>query len=260
MAIHPTAIISPQAELASDVEVGPFAIIMGKTRIGSGSKIMGHAVVGSDFGITVIGKNNTIFSGAAVGGPPQDLKYRNEPTKLTIGDNNAFREFSTVNIGTASGGGETVIGSSCLFMAYVHVAHDCKLGDDIVVGNTTNFAGHVTVGDHVRIGGACNFNQFIHLGRYSYIAGDSTANKDILPFSIAQGNYAVARAHNKVGLERAGFSKSEVENIHRAIRLIVMGDRTIEEALEAIKKECENSDHIMHLVQFVRSSSRGIAR
>lgn len=258
--IHPSAIISKQAEIDSDVEIGPYAVVMGKTRIAKGCKILSHAVLGSEHGVMSVGENNIFYSGAMIGGPPQDLKYKNEPTKLSIGKGNTFREFSTVNIGTPTGGGETRIGDGGLFMAYVHVAHDCHLGDDVVVANTTNFAGHVTVDSHVRIGGACNFNQFVRLGKYSYIAGDSTVNKDVLPFAIAQGNYAVVRAPNKVGLERAGFSKQDIENIHRAIRLLVMGDRTVEEAIKAIEGECGNSDHILHFLEFVKTSSRGIAR
>jgi UDP-N-acetylglucosamine acyltransferase len=145
-------------------------------------------------------------------------------------------------------------------MAYVHVAHDCHLGHHIVIANTTNLAGHVTIDDHVRIGGVCSFNQFVRVGRYAYIAGESAVNKDILPFSIAQGSYASARATNKIGLERAGFSANDVENIHRAIRSILMGNRTIDEALEMIQCECTASDHIRYFVDFVKSSERGIAR
>ncbi len=195
-----------------------------------------------------------------MGGAPQDLKYNEEPTSLIVGGNNIFRECVTVNIGTESGGGVTRIGNNNLLMAYVHVAHDCELGNHIVVANTTNFAGHVKVEDHVRIGGVCSFNQFITIGRYSYIAGDSAVNKDILPFTIAQGKYAVSRATNKIGLERAGFSKSEIENIHRAVRFVLMGERTKEEFLEKILEDCEPSDSISHLLQFIRNSTRGIAK
>ncbi|MCB0411695.1 MAG: acyl-ACP--UDP-N-acetylglucosamine O-acyltransferase [Bdellovibrionales bacterium] len=260
MAIHPTALVSKEAEVAQDVSIEAYAIVKGKTSIGSGSRIDAHAIVGNDTGLVKIGKNNHIYSGAVIGGPPQDLKYKGEPTQLEIGDNNMFREFCTVNTGTVGGGGVTRIGSNCMMMAYVHIAHDCHFGDGIVIANTTNFAGHVTVEDHVRIGGVCSFNQFITLGRYAYIAGDSTVNKDILPYSIAQGKYAVVRATNKIGLERAGFSKEEVENINRAIRFVIMGSRTIEEALKEIEEGCKPSDSLQHLVQFIQKSERGVAR
>ncbi len=260
MSIHSTAIISKQAEIEEGVEIGPYAVIQGRVQIKKGTRIGPHCVVGSEHGVVSIGENNILHAGAAVGGAPQDLKYNNEPTRLEVGDANVFREFVTVNIGTTTGGGVTRVGSRNLFMAYVHIAHDCELGNNIVIANTTNFAGHVKVEDHVRIGGVCSFNQFVVLGTYSYIAGDAAVNKDVLPYSIAQGKYAVVRATNKIGLERAGFTKPEVESIHRAIRFLVMGGRTIEEAIKMIEEECEPSKHIDHLVQFVKNSSRGIAR
>lgn len=260
MAIHPTAIISRQAEIDSSVEVGPFTVIKGKVQVGAGSKVESHVVVGNDYGVVVMGKNNHILSGAMVGGPPQDLTYKGEPTRLEMGDGNTVREFVTINNGTAKGGGLTKIGNDCLLMAYVHIAHDCQIGNNVVIANTTNFAGHVIVEDHVRIGGVCSFNQFITIGRHAYIAGESVVNKDILPFSIAQGSYAISRATNKIGLERAGYSKDEVENIHRALRALLMGNRTVEEALELIKNECAPSPNIEHIVGFVRKSERGIAR
>lgn len=260
MAIHPTAIISPGCEIAKDVHVGPFTVIQGRVKIDSGTRIESHVVIGNDHGIVTIGKNNHILAGAMVGGPPQDLTYKSEDTRLEVGDNNTIREFVTINTGTVKGGGLTKIANHCLLMAYVHIAHDCQIGDHVVIANTSNFAGHVIVEDHVRIGGVCSFNQFITIGRYSYIAGESVVNKDILPFSIAQGSYAVSRATNKIGMERAGFSKEEVENVHRAVRSLIMGGRTIEEALQLIETECESSPNIEHIVKFVRGSERGIAR
>lgn len=260
MAIHPTAIVSKNAEVASDAEVGPYCIVQGKTIIGPGCKLEPHSVVGNEFGVVTLGKNNRVHTGAVVGGPPQDLKYAGEPTRLEVGDNNVFREFVTVNTGTVGGGGLTKIGSNNLFMAYVHVAHDCMMGNSIVIANTTNFAGHVTVEDHVRIGGVCSFNQFITIGKYSYIAGDSAVNKDVIPFAMAQGKYAVARATNKIGMERAGYSKEDIESVNRAIRFLIMGNRTIDEALAEIDKNCNKSESIQHLVQFVKNSERGLAK
>ncbi len=260
MSVHHTAIISPETEMDADVSVGPYAVIRGRVKIGAGSKIEAHAIIGNDFGRVILGKGNLISSGAIIGGPPQDLKYNGEPTELVVGDNNVFREFVTVNTGTLGGGGCTVIGDHNLLMAYVHVAHDCVFGSHIVIANTTNFAGHVMVQDWVRIGGVCSFNQFITIGKYSYIAGDSAVNKDVLPFSIAQGKYAVVRATNKIGLDRAGFSKEEIENIHRAIRLLIMGTRTIEESLQEIKEQCSMTQDIEYLTEFVRKSERGIAK
>jgi UDP-N-acetylglucosamine acyltransferase len=259
MNIHPTSVISEQAEIGRDVVIGPFCHIQGRVKIGDGSRLESHVVVGSEFGDVTIGRNNHLFSGCVVGGPPQDLKYKGECTKLIMGDNNYIRECATLNIGTPGGGGETRVGNNCLIMSYVHIAHDCHLGDHVVIANSTQFAGHVTVEDHVRIGGVCAFNQFIRIGQYAYIAGASTANKDILPFTISQGNYAVMRATNKIGLERAGFAREDIENIHRAVRLVVKGSDTIEEALRLIEAECRPSPTLNQFVAFMKKSERGLA-
>ncbi|MEO0337184.1 MAG: acyl-ACP--UDP-N-acetylglucosamine O-acyltransferase, partial [Pseudomonadota bacterium] len=222
-------------------------------------EVHAHAIIGSEYGRVEAGEANIFHSGSAVGGSPQDLKYANEETILRLGDKNTFREFTTVNIGTPSGGGETTIGSHCLFMAYVHVAHDCHIGDQVIIANSSNLAGHVTIEDGVGVGGVCQFNQFVRLGKYSYIAGDSAVNKDVIPYSIAQGKYAVIRATNKIKLERMGFEKPEIDNIHKAIRLLTKGNRSIDEALSAISAECVDSQNIQHLTQFVTNSERGIA-
>ncbi|MGE4132499.1 MAG: acyl-ACP--UDP-N-acetylglucosamine O-acyltransferase [Bdellovibrionales bacterium] len=258
--IHPTAILDKRAELDSGVKIGPFSVIRGKVWIGKGTQVDSHVVVGSEHGEVRIGENNHLLPGAMVGGPPQDLKFKGETTRLEIGDRNTIREFVTVNVGTVTGGGVTRIGSDNLLMAYVHIAHDCQIGNHIAIANTTNFAGHVTVEDYVRIGGVCSFNQFITVGKYSFIAGDSAVNKDIMPFTIAQGKYAISRAPNEVGLERAGFSKEDIGSIWKAIRIITKGGHTIEESLQEIAKECGSSEHIQYLVQFIKNSKRGIAR
>lgn len=258
--VHPTAILDKQVELSEGVTIGPYAVLKGKVFVGPGTRIESHTVIGSDHGVVRLGANNHILPGAMVGGPPQDLKFKGEETALEIGDNNVIREFVTVNVGTVTGHGLTKIGSNNLLMAYVHVAHDCKIGNNIAIANTTNFAGHVTVEDNVRIGGVCSFNQFITIGKYSFIAGDSAVNKDVMPFTIAQGKYAVSRAPNSVGLERAGFSKEEVDNIWKAIRIVTKGNRTIEESLQDIQNECQPSENIKYLINFIQKSERGIAR
>lgn len=258
--VHPTAVIGPQVELDSGVQVGPYSVLKGKVFVGRGTKIDSHVVIGSDNGLVLIGRDNQILPGAMVGGPPQDLKYKGEETRLEIGDGNIIREFVTINVGTVTGGGITRLGDKNLLMSYVHVAHDCQLGNNIAIANTTNFAGHVTVEDHVRIGGVCSFNQFITIGKYSFIAGDSAVNKDVMPFTIAQGKYAVSRAPNSIGLERAGFSKDEIDNIYKAVRIVTKGNRTIEESLEDIKNDCQPSENIQYLTDFIRRSERGIAR
>ncbi len=258
--IHPTAVVDKRVEVSDGVKIGPYSVVKGKVIIGQGTVIDSHVVLGSDHGVVTVGKNNHFLPGAMVGGPPQDLKFKGEETRLEIGDNNIFREFVTINVGTSHGGGVTRIANHNLFMAYVHVAHDCQMGSHIAIANTTNFAGHVTVQDHVRVGGVCSFNQFITIGKHSFIAGDSAVNKDIMPFTIAQGKYAVSRAPNSIGLERAGFSKEEVDNVYKAIRIVTKGGHTIEESLEEIQKECTPSENIKYLMDFIRKSERGIAR
>lgn len=258
--IHSTAIISEGAELHPSVEVGAFSVILGKVKIDEGTKISNNVTVGFDNGTTVLGKNNQLLPYSAVGGPPQDSSYKGEPVRLEVGDRNIFREFVTVNMGTAKQEGVTKMGSDNMLMSYSHIAHDCILGDRVVIANATQFAGHVTVENDVKVGGGCLINQFVTLGEHAYIAGDAAVNKDVLPFTIAQGKYAVCRATNKIGMERAGFSKDLVESIHKAIRLVVMGDRTTEEAVAKIKEECPPSAQMEHLVQFIMKSNRGIAR
>ena len=259
MKVHPSSVLSPNVVLEDDVEIGPYCNIQGHVKIGKGTFIEGHVTIGYRHGIVEIGKNNHISPGAVIGGPPQDISYKGEPTKLIIGDNNIIREFTTFNLATSKGDGITSIGSNCYFMAYSHVGHDCKIGNNVIVANNSHFGGHCEVEDNVVIGWVCAFNQFSKVGRNSFVAGSSIVNKDILPFSRAQGNYAVVRATNKVGLLRRGFSKEEVANVHKAIRIIIMGSGTVDEALARIQSECTQSENIQALVHFVKSSKRGIA-
>lgn len=257
--IHPTSVLSGEVDIDSDVEIGPYCNIQGKVRIKSGTFIEGHATIGSRYGFVEIGKNNQISPGAVIGGPPQDISYKSELTSLIIGDNNVIREFTSLNLATSKGDGKTEIGSNCYFMAYSHVGHDCKIGNNVIVANNSHFGGHCEVEDNVFVGGVCAFNQFSKIGRYAYIAGSSIVNKDIPPFSRAGGNWAVAKATNKIGLLRKGFPKDEINNIHKALRILIMGTGTIDELLARISSECKTSQNIDHLMHFVKSSKRGIA-
>ncbi len=262
--IHSTAFIDKDVKIGAGTFVGPGAVILGDTEIGEGCYIHNHATVGSSECRTVLGQRNVVFPGAVVGGIPQDLRYNGEKTELIVGDDNCFRECVTVNTGTKDFGGVTKIGNKNLFMAYCHIAHDCMLGDHIVIANSSNFAGHVTVEDHVKVGGVCNFNQFIKLGEYSYIAGESSVNKDIVPYTIARNgeSYAVSTVTNKIGLERAGVKKEDIENIHRALRVILKSGETVEKCIEMVKESNEGklSKYLAHLISFIEGSERGIAR
>lgn len=260
MGIHPSSIIQGDVEIADDVEIGPYCLIQGRVRIGRGTFIEGHVTLGSRFGVLEIGENNHFSPGAVIGGPPQDITYDSEPTKLIIGNHNKFREFSTANIATSKASKETVIGDHNYLMAYTHIGHDCKIGNHVIIANDTHIAGHSEIEDNVTIGGVCAFNQYTKVGKNSFVAGSSIVNKDILPFSRAQGNYAVCRATNKIGLLRNGFSADEVENVHRALRIILMGSDTIEEGIQRIQSECTDGPHLQYLINFIRSSKRGIAK
>ncbi len=258
--IHPTTIIKGDLEAAEGVEIGPYCLIQGKVKIGKGTFIEGHVTLGSRYGVLEIGENNHVAPGAVIGGPPQDVTYKSETTSLIIGNNNVIREFATLNIATSKGDKKTEVGNNNYLMAYTHVGHDCKIWNNVIIANDTHLGGHTIIEDNVVIGGVCAFNQFTRVGRGAFIAGSSVVNKDIIPFCKAQGNYAYARATNKIGMARKGISKEEIQNIHKAIRIITMSTDTIDKCLERITSECQMSPQLDYFIQFVRSSKRGIAR
>lgn len=257
--IHPTSVISGDAEIGPDVEIGPYCLIQGKIKIGKGTFIEGHATVGCRTSVIELGENNHICPGAVIGGPPQDISYKGEPTRLVIGNNNTFREFSTVNIATPKGGGVTRVGNNCYIMSYSHIGHDGQVGDNVIIANDTQIAGHVTLEDNVVVSAMCGLSQFTRVGKGAFIAGNSSVNKDILPFSRAEGNWALVRATNKIGLSRRGNPREEVNNIHKAIRIIIMGSDTVEQGIARIRAECMPSDNIEYFINFIKTSKRGIA-
>lgn len=262
MSIHPSSVIAKEAEIGKDVVIGPFCVVKGRSKIGDGSVLESHVILGNDWGSVEIGKNNRLCSGSAVGGPPQDLSYKGDPTRLVIGDHNIIREFATLNCGTVKGGAVTRVGSHCMIMSYAHVAHDCEIGDHVVIANSSQLAGHVVFEDHVKVGGICAFNQFVRVGRHAFIAGDSAVNKDVLPFTIAQGKYAVMRAPNSIGLERAGYAKEEVDSVNRAVRILTKGGGTVDEALKRIETECKLTPLVQYFIDSIKKSvagTRGLA-
>lgn len=259
--IHPLATIDSRAEIAADAEIGPYCVIEGEVSIGAGTIVESHARIGSRFGRVVIGERNRIQAGAALGGPPQDLGYESGGyTELAIGDDNRIGEYVSVSLGTEKGGGVTRIGNRNFIMAYVHIGHDCVLGDHVVITNATQLAGHVTVESHALLSGLGGATQFVRFGSYSFLVAGSFANKDIPPFTIAEGHWATPRACNRVGLKRAGFDAAERRNIERAVRLLLDRSLTVAEAAAQIEAECTPSAQIEHLLRFVRTSARGIAR
>ncbi len=260
MKIHPSSIIDGDVKIAEGVEIGPYCVIQGNVTIGKGTWVEGHVTLGSRYGVLEIGENNHFCPGSVIGGAPQDVTYKAEPTRLCIGNNNTFREFSTANIATTKADRETTIGDNNYLMSYTHVGHDSKIGNNVVIANNTHLGGHTVIEDNVVIGGVCAFNQFVRVGKGAFIAGSSVVIKDVLPFTRARGNYAICVATNKIGLVRKGVARDEVENIHRAIRILLMGSDTMDEGIERVHRECVASTNIEYLLKFIRSSKRGIAR
>ncbi len=260
--IHPTAIIDPSAELADDVEVMPYAIIEEQVRIGAGSVIGPHCVIGKG---TVMGAQNRTYSGAQVGVAPQDLKHlTDEIGKTVIGDNNIFRESVTVSSSTVYSPEDTEkvtrIGDNCLFMACSHVAHDCLVGSRVIMANSAGLAGHVEVQDGAIMGGLSGVHQFCRIGAMAFIGGMSRINMDALPYMIMEGHPARCYGPNVVGLTRNGFSKDAVGRIRRIYKLLYRSGLNTSQALKEIEKTVEPCDEKDVLINFVKSSNRGILR
>ena len=257
MNVHSTAVVHPEAKLHPSVEVGPYVVIGPRVKIGAGTRVGPHAVIEGD---TTIGERNRIFQFASVGAQPQDLKYAGEDTKLVIGDENQIREFTTLHIGTAGGGGVTRIGSRNLLMAYAHVAHDCVVGDGCVLANAATLAGHVDVGDHVTLGGLSAVHQFTRIGKHAFLAGGAMVVMDIPPFCSAQGDRAELAGLNTVGLTRHGFSAEQVARIKDAYKVLFRSKLGLNEAVSRLQAEYGGQSEIDHLLEFVTSSKRGITR
>lgn len=257
MAIHSTAIVAPGAELDSSVEVGPYTVIGPHVRMAASVWVGPHAVIE---GHTTIGAGSRIFQFASVGAPPQDLKYAGEPTRLELGERNQVREFATLHIGTAGGGGVTSIGNKNLFMAYSHVAHDCHVGSNCILGNCATLAGHVTLEDYVILSGLTAVHQFTRLGRHSYVSGGSMVGMDIPPYCMAQGDRAELNGLNTVGLTRSGFTEDQIARIKSAYRILFRSKLGLREALAKVKAEHPGHLEIEHFVAFIEGSERGIAR
>jgi UDP-N-acetylglucosamine acyltransferase len=258
--IHPTAIVSEQAQISPDTEIGPYAVIDGEVIIGAHTIIDSHVRIGSRFGTVVIGERNYIQSGAMLGGPPQDWSYDDAQTRLEIGDHNRIGESASLNLGSNKGSGVTRVGSNTFIMAYAHVGHDCRIENEVVLTNLVQLAGHVTIERGAVVGGVVAVSQYTRLGEYSFVAAGALVNKDILPYTIAEGQWAVPKATNKVGLKRAGQGDDETREIDKAIRIILRQGLTIDEALVKIRAECDTNARIEHLVDFINTSDRGIAR
>jgi UDP-N-acetylglucosamine acyltransferase len=254
-AVDPTARVAPGAVLGPGVQVGPFCVVGPHVRLGRDTRLHSHVVVD---GHTVIGEANQVFPFASIGLAPQDLKYRGEPSRLEIGDRNIFREFVTVHRGTEGGGGVTRIGSDNLFMAECHVAHDCRVGDHTIFGNAATLAGHVEVQSWANVSAFSGVHQFCRVGQHAFVGGFTVATKDVLPYSKTVGNRARLFGINSVGLARRGFSPAVVRDIRRAFRALTHRRLNVSQALEHLEREGPSGPEVQVLLDFIRSSARGV--
>ncbi len=260
MNIHPTAVIDPGAELDSSVGVGPYVIIGKGVQIGPDTEIETHTVIS---GPTVIGAGNRVGSFANIGAAPQDLSYRGEETTLTIGDHNLIREYVSIHRGSVKGGGVTMIGDHNMLMAYTHIAHDCRIGNHVIMANAATLSGHVMVEDRANLGGFVGVHQFTRIGRFSYIGGMSGLTKDVPPFTIVAGTRNRMRVSgiNRIGLKRNGFSVEDIKKLHGAFKIIFLEENLLlQEALDKTLAEFPDCSPVKELVDFIRKSERGIIR
>lgn len=255
--IHPSAIVDPSAQLHESVTVGPFSVIGPNVTIAEGTTVSSHVVIN---GHTSIGKNNQFYQFASIGEANQDKKYVGEPTQTIIGDNNIFRECCTVHRGTTQDDGITKIGSDNLVMCYTHIAHDCQIGDKVILANNCTLAGHVHVGDWVILGGFAMVHQFVHIGAHAFSAINSVILKDIPPYVMVEGRPAAPRTINSEGLKRRGFSSDGIMSIKRAFKSLYRKQLTLEQALVEINAESENNTELDIITEFIDQSTRGIIR
>jgi len=253
--IHPTAIISPEVEIGDNVEIGPYAIIEGKIKIGDNCKIFPFAHIQ---GYTEIGENTKIFTGAIIGSIPQDLKYKGDITYLKIGKNNTIREYVTINPGT-SAGEETIIGDNNLIMAYAHIAHNCKVGNNVIIANSGTLGGHVEIDDYAIIGGLVGIHQFCRIGKHSIIGGCSKVVMDIIPYIMADGHPARPYGLNIIGLKRRNFSEEKIKILNEAYKIIFKSGLNTSQALKKLE-EMNDCEEVKDIIEFIKSSKRGIAK
>ena len=258
--MHPTAIVSASARIAASATIGPYCVIEGEVVIGEDTVVESHARIGSAYGRVTIGAQNLIQCGAVLGGPAQDYSYNQGSTELVIGDGNRIGEYVSISLGTLKGGGVTKVGNRCFIMAFAHLGHDCQVADHVVITNGTQLAGHIQIEHHALLSGLVGVTQFVRIGAYSFLVAGAFANKDILPYTIAEGHWASPKAVNRVGLKRAGFGPEQRRNIENAVRIALDRSATIEEIANRIRAECEQDDAIRHLVAFIEGSERGVAR
>jgi UDP-N-acetylglucosamine acyltransferase len=255
--IHSTAIIDPTAKIADNVKIGAYSIVEEDVSIGKGTEIKAHVTIGKH---TDIGENNRIFQFSSIGEEPQDKKYSQEATRTLIGDNNTIREYVTINRGTIDDQGLTKIGNDNWIMAYVHIAHDCQIGNQVTIANASTLAGHVHIDDFVILGGFTKLHQFCRIGAHAFTAMDTSFQKDLPPYVMAQGSPAVARTINAIGLKRRGFSQASIKAIKKAFNLLYKSDLRLEQAVKEMESIAVDQPTVQLMVDFINNSSRSIVR
>lgn len=255
--IHPSAVVSPHAELASGVKIGPYCTIGDHVTIDRDTVIVSHVSIE---GHTRIGARNRIYPFASIGSPPQDIGYRGEDTRLTIGDDNIIREYTTINRATTKQDWETVIGNENYIMAYAHIAHDCFLGNRIIMSNVATLGGHITIGDHAILGGLVAVHQFVRIGAYAFLGGKSGIDRDVPPFMITAGERARLYGINRTGLHRLGFSQEAIDGLKKAYKIIWRDNKRFSEGIRQVRKEMESFPELEMLLNFLNGSKRGILR
>jgi UDP-N-acetylglucosamine acyltransferase len=255
--IHPTAIVDPKAAIEEGAVIGAFCIIGEGVHIKKGTKLISNVLIEGD---TTIGENCTIFPFTSIGLPPQDLKYKGEKTGLTIGNNNIIREYITIHRASVGGDGITTIGDNNFFMAYVHIAHDCKIGSNVIMANAATLGGHVVVEDYSVVGGLTAIHQFTRIGSYAMVGGFSGVGQDIPPYMIASGARAKLFGPNTIGLKRHGFSDAVINDLKKAYKVLFREKRTLKDAIKKIQEDLPYTDEIKHLIEFIQKNKRGICR
>jgi UDP-N-acetylglucosamine acyltransferase len=255
--IHSTAIVSPKAEIDEETFIGPFCIIQDGVHIRKGTKLISNVIIEGD---TDIGENCVVYPFASIGLPPQDMKYKGEKTGVKVGSNNTIREYSTIHRASVGGNGMTSIGDGNFLMAYVHVAHDCKIGNSVIMANVATLAGHVLIEDHAVIGGLVAIHQFTRIGAYSMVGGFSGVGQDIPPYMIASGARAKLFGLNAIGLKRHGFTDSTINELKKAYKILFREKRTLKDAIQKIQEDLPYTDEIKHLIEFIQKNKRGICR
>ncbi len=258
MAIHPTAIVDPKSKIHPSCTIGPYCVVAPGVELDEGCHLISHVAVD---GPTKIGAHNRFFPFASIGMAPQDITYAGEPTRLEIGDHNEIREYVTINRGTIKGGGCTRVGDHNLIMAYTHIAHDCQIGNHIIMANAATLGGHVTVGDWANVGALCPVHHFVRIGTHSIIGGGTTVTRDVLPFSKTSAERGTqAYGLNAIGLERRGFSKERIKKLHHAYKVLLASKLNTSQALEKLKAESDVGEDVEMLIRFIESSERGVIK